>query len=112
MRSSSIRRLRGEAREAHARGALGRFAASGSRKAAFCRAEGISTVTLGRWQKEFGRSARSPGGAAFVEVRLDRDATGGGFELELSTGRRLKIPRGFDAGDLERLLAALGRTTC
>ncbi len=112
MGTSSIRRLRGAAREAHAREAIGRFVASGSGRAAFCRREGINPVTLSRWLGEFGDAARPKAGAGFVEVRLDRAPSAGGFELELSTGRHLRIPPGFDVGDLGRLLALLERAAC
>lgn len=111
MARTAVERLRGTARERHAREALGRLERSGLSKAAFCRREQISTVTLGRWRREFGASARSTPQARFVEVRLDRPPPTG-FELELPGGRRLRIPAGFDATELERLLAALARGTC
>ncbi len=112
MGSSTIRRLRGAAREAHAREAIGRFVASGTGRAAFCRKEGISPVTLSRWLGEFGRPTPPKAGGGFVEVRLERTASAGGFDLELSTGRHLRIPVGFDVGELERLLALLERAPC
>lgn len=112
MGAVSIRRLRGREREAHAREALGRFAASGLSQAAFCREEGISPVTLSRWLGEFGPAEGRPARAGFVEVRLDRGGAGDAFELALPAGRHLRIPAGFDAGDLERLLAVLGRSAC
>jgi hypothetical protein len=69
-------------------------------------------MTLLRWVREFGGAPRPGSGAGFVEVRLDRGATSGGFELELARGRRLRIPPGFSARDLERLLALLDRAAC
>jgi hypothetical protein len=112
MAQVEIRHLRGGAREVHARGALGRFEASGLSRAAFCRREGISTMTLLRWVKEFGGAPRPATGAGFVEVRLDAGSPQGGFELELARGRRLRIPPGFSVADLERLLALLDRAAC
>ncbi len=109
---SAIRRLRGSAREAHAREAIGRFVASGAGRAAFCRREGISPVTLARWLGEFGGATPRKAEGGFVEVRLERPASAGGFDLELSAGRRLRIPPGFDVGDLGRLLALLERAPC
>lgn len=43
----------------------------------------------------------------FIEV-LAGEIEDRRFELELGKGRRLRIPAGFDAGGLERLLAVLG----
>lgn len=82
MAANVIQRLRGARREAHARGVLGRLAPSGLSKAEFCRREGISTVTLGRWLAEFGAASPSAAGEGFVEVRLDRGLAREGFELE------------------------------
>lgn len=112
MGAASIRRLRGREREAHAREALERFAESGLNQAAFCREEGISPVTLSRWLGEFGPAESPAASAGFVEVRLDRGGAGGAFELGLSGGRHLRIPAGFDVGDLARLLAVLERAPC
>lgn len=106
-----IRHLRGKPREVHARGALGRFAASGLSRAAFCRKEGISTMTLLRWTQEFGGDSR-PAAGGFVEVRLDRGPSGPCFELEFALGRRLRIPPDFAVADLERLLGVLDRAAC
>ena len=112
MASRSIRRLRGSKREANAREVLSRFAAGELGRAAFCRAEGISPMTLGRWMAEFGANARPPATERFVEVRLDRGSVPSGFELEVSSGRRLRIPVGFDVQELERLLGVIERSPC
>ena len=111
MARTAVERLRGAARERHAREALGRLEQSGLSKAAFCRREQISTVTLGRWRREFGSSARSEPQTGFVEVRLDRPPPTE-FVLEFPGGRRLRIPAGFDATELERVLSAVARGTC
>ncbi len=112
MDSGSIRRLRGGAREVHARRVIARFAASGSCKAAFCREEGICTATLTRWLRAFGPGEGASVGGGFVEVRLDRGAMRGSFELDLAAGRRLRIPADFAVADLERILAVLERAPC
>ena len=111
MARATVERLRGAARERHAREALERLEQSGLSKAAFCRREQISTVTLGRWRREFGSSARSTSQTRFVEVRLDRPPPTE-FVLEFPGGRRLRIPAGFDATELERVLSAVARGTC
>ncbi|HEX4469907.1 MAG TPA: hypothetical protein VH080_10245 [Gemmatimonadaceae bacterium] len=79
---------------------------------------GINAGTLRFWGYKLNKakSGESDGATAqrerkkttaptFVEVRTEgRDA---GFELELSRGRRLRVPQGFDAKALVRLLAVL-----
>lgn len=112
MVATSIRRLRGKAREVHARAVLRRWAAGGSSKSAFCRKEGICTVTLSRWLREFGAVSRPAADGAFVEVRLDREPTRSGFEIEFPSGRRLRVHPGFDAVELERLLGLVDRAPC
>ena len=111
MAGRDIRRLRGSEREANARGMLRRWKASGLSQAAFCRRAGISTVTLGRWLREFGDGEGGSRGG-FVEVRLGPSTAAAAYDLELASGRHLRIPAGFDASELDRLLAVLGRVAC
>ena len=112
MSKKSIRGLRGERREAHARAVIRRWVESGSSKASFCASEGISATTFFRWLSEFGAEPTSTAPPEFVEVRVDRASALPAFELGLASGRSLRIPSGFDAGELERLLAALQRAAC
>jgi hypothetical protein len=65
-----------------------------------------------RWRQEFGAATPPSAGVGFVEVRLDRGLARGVFDLELSSGRRLRIPPDFAVADLERLLALLDRAPC
>lgn len=112
MPTPSIRRLRGAQREAHARAALERLSRSRLSRGAFCRKEGISPVTLARWRREFPANAGpSPEQGRFVEIRLPGAGGHSPFELELGDGRRLRVPPGFDADDLVRLLGVLARGT-
>jgi transposase-like protein len=79
---------------------------------------GINAGTLRYWkytlEKESRvavapKSAPSPARAAdLVEVR-PAVISAAAFELELDTGRKLRIPAQFDADALERLLAVLER---
>lgn len=112
MSKKSIRGLRGKRREAHARGVIRRWVASGSSKATFCASEGISATTFFRWLSEFGSDPAPGAPPEFVEVRVDRASALRTFELGLASGRTLRIPSGFDVGELERLLAALHRAAC
>jgi hypothetical protein len=79
---------------------------------------GINAGTLKFWQYKLNKAKRdgaapvrpskekaSPTLPAFVEVRsAGSDAR---FELELINGRRLRVPVGFDAVALQRLLAVV-----
>ena len=106
------RRRRGQEREEYVRQVLARWEGSGLTKVAFCRREGISTVALRRWLGEFREGVLRPRGG-FVEVRLPSPvAPPASFELDLASGRRLRIPAGFEARDLERLLAVVERRSC
>ena len=85
----------------------------------FARSVGVNAGTLAYWACRLGRErhvrgdARQRAGvslpapeAAFVELVT----AGGGdsrFELDLSRGRRLRIPASFDPAALERLLGVL-----
>jgi hypothetical protein len=106
-RGRQVQRLRGEARERAVREVLARWGASELSQAAFCRREGIASVTLSRWLAEFGSASRRRSGAAgFVEA-LVRVGARGGFEVLLPSGVRVQVPAGFDGDDLTRLLGVL-----
>lgn len=108
--ASRFQRLRGEARTRAVGEVLARWRAAGTSKAAFCRAEGIASVTLSRWLAEFGGHQRpGPLPARFVDVVLGDAGTGSPapFHATLPGGVRLRIPAGFDTHDLTRLLLAL-----
>jgi hypothetical protein len=94
-----------------------RWRESGLSAEQFAAELGINAGTLKFWQYKLNKAKRedakppraskekAPTVPAFVEVRsAGSDAR---FELELSNGRRLRVPVGFDAKALERLLAVL-----
>jgi len=112
-RGKRIQRLRGEARERAVREILARWDASDLSKAAFCRREGIASVTLTRWLRRFGSGSRQPRGrrGVFVEVRPAQVTRAVGFEVALPGGVTLRVPLGFEDADLSRLLQVL-RPTC
>ena len=80
---------------------------------------GINPRTLQFWQYKLRQASESkPRAGVKRGVRKDplrlvevhstvTDASG--FELELGNSKRLRIPSGFDASALERLLVVLGR---
>ena len=76
---------------------------------------GVSASTLTYWgwrfRKVAPRSRRGRGKPALDTPRFIEVSAGvvedQRFELELADGRRLRIPNGFDAAALQRLLVAL-----
>jgi hypothetical protein len=112
-RQIEVRRLRGEAREAHARGALARWTQSGLSAAAFARREGVNPVTLKRWRRAFGATAlEAPAAGAFIELEFGARRSVGAFEVVLADGRAVRVLPGFDAAELARLLSVLERARC
>ena len=97
-----------------------RWRRSGQTTREFAASIGVKPTTLAYWAWRLKREARDApppaGGRApasgvasappFVEVLVDGPAPGG-FVLELGDGRRLRIPAGFEAAALTRLLAVL-----
>jgi transposase-like protein len=70
---------------------------------------GINPRTLERWSYELGRRARGERETALatiVEVR-GTSSVDQRFEVELSGGRRVRVPSSFDAEALRRLVTAL-----
>jgi hypothetical protein len=80
---------------------------------------GINAKTLQFWKYKLAKpepSSRRARRCPRVEATLPlievhpASADGSAFELELSGGKRLRIPVTFEAESLERLLAVLART--
>lgn len=89
-----------------------RWQAGGLTAREFADRLGVRVNTLRYWKYVFDRERRRPAPASLVEVTAgpllsveDRRV-----ELELPTGHRLRVPSGFDAEALRRLLAMLGET--
>jgi len=81
-------------------------------RAAFCRQSGINYHTLSQWKSrieaEHGGGSRQGHDARrrrprFVEVAVP--TTAAAYEITLSGGRSLRVPPGFDDGDVARLIA-------
>lgn len=81
---------------------------------------GIKASTLQYWKHKLGKPEALPGrkvGRAaqahtlpsLIELQPIVATSGTAFELDLGVGRRLRIPVGFDAPSLERLLELLVR---
>jgi hypothetical protein len=96
---------------------LKRFDAGGLTVRAFCRMYGISEPSFYWWRRELRRQRRQPSPTpAFVPVRVvaeagdgvvDPKAAGGGIDVLLAGGRRVRVTPGFDAATLARVVAVL-----
>lgn len=69
-------------------------------------------MTLLRWRRAFGEGAGAVAGTRFVEVRVDRGTDAAGYEIDLASGRRLRIPPGFDADEVVALLRIADAASC
>ncbi len=78
---------------------------------------GVSASTVRWWSSQVRRraarraarsqpQATSPSTPSFVEVRVDAPRSSC-FEVELRGERKLRVPTGFDATELQRLIAVL-----
>lgn len=86
---------------------------SGLCVAEFAARRGLSVATLYWWRSRLRRPKQ--GEPSLVPIEIVGPEPGGShggaerFEIELRGGRRLRVPPGFDAGELTRLIAALER---
>ena len=93
------------------------YEASGLTRDGFCQQRGLSVAALDKYRRRVQKWARSGAGPMLpVEVvwstaqSPNSDAGGDGvLVVELRSGRRIEVRRGFDAGTLERLLTVLDR---
>mgnify|MGYP001192830987 CR=1 FL=1 len=81
----------------------------------FARRRGLNAGTLSHWAWRLGREGQEQGQRgrgdagrrpALIEV-IRTDESSEHFEVELGNGRRVRVPFGFDAATLERLVAVL-----
>ena len=85
--------------------------ASGLSTAAFARRHAIAPAKLHRWRTRLGSE---PSAAAFIPVVADclvPPAGSADVELVLGDGVLIRVPRGFCAQTLSRLLVVLGAET-
>ena len=92
------------------------FEASGLMRAAFCRHRGLAVGTLDKYRRRVQSKPQSGAGTLLpVEVlsspsgHAESESRDGVLTVELRSGRRIEVRRGFDAQTLERLLAVLDR---
>ena len=91
------------------------FESSGLMRAAFCQRRGLALATLDKYRRRVHGERPSVCGS-FVPVEMvcstaeDLNSVAGrdgALVVELRSGRRIEVCRGFDAGTLERLLTVL-----
>jgi transposase-like protein len=80
-------------------------AASGQSVSAFCAERGLTEQSLYSWRKRL--SEQSPISFALVTTGRSDPSPSAPLELELDSGRRLRIPCGVDAATLRTVLAVL-----
>ncbi|TAH39429.1 MAG: hypothetical protein EYC70_01195 [Planctomycetota bacterium] len=101
---SSLRASSLDERAAYYRELLAEHAASGVGLKKFAEGKGVPYTTLQYWKQ---RGRRSRAKAPFAEVQVSPPPAVTMFELGLGQDRSLRIPHGFDAAELRRLMAAL-----
>jgi hypothetical protein len=93
------------------------YEASGLTRGGFCQQRGLSVAALDKYRRRVQTWARL-GAGPIVPVEVVWSTTqdpnsdrgrGGVLVVELRSGRRIEVGRGFDAGTLERLLTVLDR---
>jgi hypothetical protein len=102
---------------AEAEALVAEFEASGLMREAFCQQRGLAVGTLDkyRWRVHAGRRLRGgpvlPVEVVWSPAQTPTSDTGrdGVLVVELRSGRRIEVRRGFDAATLERLLTILDR---
>ena len=93
------------------------YEASGLTRDGFCQQRGLSVAALDKYRRRVQKWVRLGAGRMLpVEVvwstaqNANNDTgLGGVLVVELRSGRRIEVRRGFDAGTLERLLTVLDR---
>jgi hypothetical protein len=85
------------------------WAKSGLTRQEFATKSGVNGNSLAHWKWMLAREARLAGSTIpkFVEV-VAPPPQSEGLELVLAGGLRVRIPHGFDAAELRRLLQVLG----
>lgn len=102
-------------RAKHWHALVGEWAGSGQTQVAFCRQRRIEPGTFAWWKRQLRQrglagdvsAGVSEASGLFVEVRLSPTGSSAGFEVLLAGGRTIRVPAGFDGGELTRLLSVL-----
>lgn len=84
-----------------------RWLSSGQCRTEFAAANGLNVNTLSWWRSQFAREKKSLPAATFAEVVVEDERTAPDLIVELGDGLRVRVPAGFDATELRRLVDAL-----
>ena len=96
--------------EAKARGIVAAWQQSGETLAAFARRLGVNRKRLRRWASRLG--VREPNAIRFHPVQVRERASGlVTIEIDLGAKRCIRVPPGFGAEDLRRVLTILNEVT-
>ncbi len=99
-------------READARVVVGAWQRGGRSLASFAQEHGVEAARVARWAA---RLRAAEGSVRFHPVRVigvsRRDGGAEPLEVVLGNGRRVRVPAGFVAEDLQRVLDVLERRT-
>ena len=98
--------------EAKARGIVAAWQQSGETLAAFARRLGVNRKRLRRWASRLG--VREPKAIRFHPVQVRERASGllaAAIEIDLGAKCCIRVPRGFGAEDLRRVLAVFNEVT-
>jgi hypothetical protein len=94
-------------REEDARAVVAAWRASGERLSAFARHHGVEPRRIARWNRRLDTAAPLHFHPVRVTGVVAPKTYPAAIEIELPSGERIRLPRGFDADDLRRLFAVL-----
>jgi len=85
---------------------------SGLKRQEFCSRHGLSVAALDKYRRRHSASPQGRGRLVPVELIPDRASTletHSAFWVELPSGRRIEVRRGFDSVTLDRLIGLLDK---
>ena len=94
-------------REEDARAVVAAWRASGESLSAFARQHGVQRRRLARWIRRLETAAPLHFHSVRVTGAVDPMPSATAIEIELPSGERIRLPRGFDANDLRRVFSVL-----
>jgi hypothetical protein len=103
-----------EAKALHWRSLIRRWQRSGLKQTEFCRRARVSIFRFRWWKRRVGRQGKPKGIPLLpVEVVGRRDiGAAGPIEVELRSGRVIRIPAGTEPVEVGRLVAAVEAVPC
>lgn len=94
-------------REEDAKAVVAAWRASGESLSAFARRHGVERRRIARWSRRLDTAAPLQFHPVRVTGAFDPKPSPAAIEIELPSGERIRLPRGFDADDLRRLFSVL-----